>query len=121
MSRSVLVVDDDPTFRRIAVRILAAVGLAVVGEAETAAAALAAALALRPDAVLLDVRLPDRDGVALARELTALPWRPRVVLTSSDVEATTPGEVRDSGASAFVPKAQLPNAALGELLGAQAP
>lgn len=120
MSGSVLVVDDDPTFRRIASRMLAASGLAVVGEAETAAAALAAAGALRPDAVLVDVRLPDRDGVELARELTALPWRPRVVLTSSDVEAATASEVHDSGAQAFVPKVQLPNAALGELLGGRA-
>jgi DNA-binding NarL/FixJ family response regulator len=117
MTGSVLIVDDDPTFRRMAARMIVAIGLAVVGEAETAAAAVAAAVALRPDAVLLDVRLPDGDGVALARELTSLPWRPRVVLTSSDIEAATASEVHGSGAHAFVPKVQLPNAELGELLG----
>jgi DNA-binding NarL/FixJ family response regulator len=72
---------------------------------------------LRPDAVLLDVGLPDRDGVEVARELTALQWRPRVVLTSSNAEAATPEVVPHSGAQAFVPKVQLPNAALGDLLG----
>jgi len=121
MSGSVLVVDDDPAFRRLAQRILAACGLAAAGEAETAAAAIAAAGSLRPDAVLLDVGLPDGDGISLASELSALPWRPRVVLTSSDAEAATPSDVSRSGAEAFVPKEQLPNAALNQLLGARAP
>jgi DNA-binding NarL/FixJ family response regulator len=117
MPGSVLIVDDDPTFRSLAHRLLAAFGLAVSGEAGTAAAAIAAAGALRPDGVLVDVGLPDRDGITLARELSALPWRPRVVLTSSDAEAATASDVRASGAEAFVPKDQLPNAALKQLLG----
>jgi len=117
MNGSVLVVDDDPDFRRLAGRVLAAFGLAVAGETETAAAALPAAAALRPGAVLVDVGLPDGDGIALARELAALPWRPRVVLTSTDPEAATTAEVRHSGAQAFVPKDQLLNAELHQLLG----
>jgi CheY-like chemotaxis protein len=117
MSGSVLVVDDDPAFRRLAEHVLATFGLALAGEADTVAAARAAAGALRPDAVLVDVVLPDGSGVALARELAALPWRPRVVLTSLNAEAVTPSEVRGSGAEAFVPKEELPTAALGELLG----
>jgi CheY-like chemotaxis protein len=117
MNGSVLVVDDDAEFRGIARRLLATFGLDVAGEAESAEAAVTAAGTLRPDAVLVDVGLPDRDGVDLARELTALPWGPRVVLTSSDTEAATARDVEDSGALAFVPKVQLPNAALGELLG----
>jgi CheY-like chemotaxis protein len=117
MKGSVLVVDDDPAFRRLAQRILDAFGLAVAGEADTAASAISVAGALRPDAVLVDVGLPDSDGIALARELTALPWRPRVVLTSSNAEAATASEVRSSGAEAFVPKNELPSAALDDLLG----
>ena len=117
MKGSVLVVDDDPAFRRLAQRILEAFGLAVAGEADTAASAIAAAGALRPDSVLVDVGLPDLDGVALARELVALPWRPRVVLTSTNAEAATATEVRSSGAEAFVPKDELPSAALDDLLG----
>ncbi len=117
MKGSVLVVDDDPAFRRLAQRILDAFGLAVAGEADTAASAISVAGSLRPDAVLVDVGLPDSDGIALARKLTALPWRPRVVLTSSNAEAATVSEVRSSGAEAFVPKNELPSAALGDLLG----
>jgi two-component system nitrate/nitrite response regulator NarL len=117
MSRSVLVVDDDPAFRGLARRLLLAFGLAFAGEADTAAAALVAAGALRPDAVLVDVGLPDRDGVALAGELAALPWHPRVLLTSTDAEAATVADVARSGATGFVPKDQLPNAGLDSLLG----
>jgi DNA-binding NarL/FixJ family response regulator len=116
MPGAVLVVDDDPVFRSLARRTLIAAGLVVVGEAGNVAEAMAAAHALRPDAVLVDVGLPDGDGVALARELTALPWRPRVVLTSTDPDAASPDDVRASGAGAFVPKDELPNAPLKHLL-----
>ena len=118
---SVLVVDDDPAFRRLAQRILETFGLSVAGEADTAATAISAADTLRPDAVLVDVGLPDRNGLVLAGELVALPWRPRVVLTSSNPEAATATEVRRSGADAFVPKNELPGAALDDLLGPRAP
>jgi DNA-binding NarL/FixJ family response regulator len=75
MRLSVLVVDDDPMFRGVARRILSAGGLDVVGEACTAEAATIVALELRPDALLVDVGLPDGDGVVLALQLAALPWR----------------------------------------------
>jgi DNA-binding NarL/FixJ family response regulator len=116
MSGAVLVVDDDPVFRSLARRTLIAEGLVVVGEAESVATAMAAAHALRPDAVLVDVGLPDGDGVALARALTALPWQPRVVLTSTDPDAASPDDVRASGAGAFVAKDDLPNTPLAHLL-----
>ena len=117
MPRSVLVVDDDPEFRELAGRLLVASGLTVVGDADSVAAALEAAARLEPSAVLLDVELPDGDGVTLARELVALPWRPRVVLTSIDGDITTTDEARHAGARAFVNKADLPNVPLWELLG----
>jgi DNA-binding NarL/FixJ family response regulator len=113
---SVLLVDDDAVFRELARRILRATGLVVVAEAETVAAAIAAAHEVKPDAALVDVGLPDGDGIALAGELTALPWRPRVVLTSTDPDAATPEDVRRSGAGAFVAKDELPNAPLRQLL-----
>lgn len=116
MSASVLVVDDDPAFRQLAQRILAGFGLGVAGEAGTVAAAVVAAGSLRPEAVLVDVGLPDGNGIALATELVALPWRPRVVLTSNDADAVSPRDLRRSGAKAFVPKDELPNAALDQLL-----
>lgn len=119
MTRSVLVVDDDPEFRKLAGWLLVASGLAVIGEADSVAAALGAAVELEPSAVLVDVELPDGDGVTLARELAALPWRPRIVLTSIDGDITTTGEARLAGAHAFVNKADLPHAPLAELLGGE--
>jgi DNA-binding NarL/FixJ family response regulator len=116
MSGSVLVVDDDPVFRSLARRTLVGDGLVVVGEADSVATAMVAANELRPDAVLVDVGLPDGDGVSLARELTALPWRPRVVLTSTDPDAASPDAVCASGARAFIAKHDLPNAPLARLL-----
>jgi DNA-binding NarL/FixJ family response regulator len=118
MTRSVLVVDDDPAFRGLAVRMLTAAGLDVVGEAGTATAAMAVARAVKPDAALVDVDLPDRDGITLALELSALPWGPRVLLTSADIDAARPDDVLRCGASAFVHKADLPNRGLADLLAA---
>jgi DNA-binding NarL/FixJ family response regulator len=116
MSGAVLVVDDDPVFRDLARRIITACGLIVVGEACTVAAAIRAADTLRPDAALVDVGLPDGDGIALAERLAALPWRPRVLLTSSDPDAATPEDVARVGARGFVAKDELPNVPLVELL-----
>jgi DNA-binding NarL/FixJ family response regulator len=114
---SVLVVDDDAGFRGLALRILRASGFRVIGEAESCATGMAAALALRPSALLVDVRLPDGDGVTLARALAALPWQPRILLTSSDGDAAAHVAASAGGALAFVPKADLPNAPLPRLLG----
>jgi DNA-binding NarL/FixJ family response regulator len=117
MPTSVLVVDDDPAFRGLAVRMLTRMGFDVVGEAATVAEAATAAADLRPDAALVDVGLPDGDGVALARTLTALPWRPRVVLTSTDRDATTCADAQAAGAAGFIPKDDLPDGCLARLLG----
>jgi DNA-binding NarL/FixJ family response regulator len=113
---SVLVIDDDAVFRALARRMLVDCGLMVVGEAETVATGMAAAMELRPQAALVDVGLPDGNGIALARELSALPWRPRILLTSTDPDAASADDIRRSGATAFVAKDELPNAPLRRLL-----
>jgi DNA-binding NarL/FixJ family response regulator len=113
---SVLVVDDDASFRVTSASLLRAAGLRVVGAAGTAAEALGAALDLRPDAILLDIELPDEDGLVLATRLSRLPWHPRVVLISSDPDAALPEDVRAAGAHGFVPKHELPDAPLRRLL-----
>jgi two-component system nitrate/nitrite response regulator NarL len=117
VNRSVLIVDDDPRFRELAGRLLAASGLIVVGNAGSVSAARADVHRLKPSAVLLDVELPDGDGITLARELAALPWDPRVVITSINGDITTCEEAWNAGALAFVTKADLPNAPLARLLG----
>jgi DNA-binding NarL/FixJ family response regulator len=115
MDVSVLIVDDDPAFRALAARILTAAGLKVVGEADSVAAARAAAVELKPDAALVDIDLPDGSGIALAGELKNLPVRPRVLLTSVDGDAVRPEDVRRAGAIAFVHKSDLPNTGILDL------
>ena len=83
MSARVLLIDDDPSFCSLARRVQTGSGLQVVGEAETAAGGAAEAARLRPDAILVDVGLPDRDGVHLAgrpRGAAVGPARPAVLL-----------------------------------------
>ena len=117
MPASVLIVDDDPTFRALASQLLADHGFEIAGEVDSVADALATALRVKPSAALVDVELPDGDGFALARELAALPWRPRILLTSTYPGVGSTDEVRRSGAQAFVHKGDLPRAPLRRLLG----
>jgi DNA-binding NarL/FixJ family response regulator len=116
MPTSVLVVDDDAAFRALAVRMLTHLGFAVIAEAGTVAEAMAAAGDLRPDAALVDVGLPDGSGIELAGHLAALPWRPRVVLTSTDPDVTTCDGALALGTAGFIPKDQLPEGPLAQLL-----
>ena len=111
----VLIVDDDPSFRAAALGLLAARGYQVVGEAACGAEGLAIACASCPDAVLLDVNLPDGDGLAVAARLTAA-GGPRVLLTSSDSRAAPERLVRSSGAVGFIAKEDLADAALDTYL-----
>jgi DNA-binding NarL/FixJ family response regulator len=59
----VLVVDDSAAVRARLVELLREAGIVIVGEANNAADALLLARALVPDAVVLDLQLPDRNGV----------------------------------------------------------
>lgn len=67
-------------------------------------------------AALVDVGLPDGGGLELARRIAALPWSPRVLITSSDVDAVTDDAARSLGAVGFLPKAELVNGSLRRLL-----
>ena len=116
MPTTVLIVDDHPSFRTSARRLLEADGFAVVGEAVDAASAIAAARRLAPDVVLLDVHLPDGDGFAVAAQLTANAGGPAVVITSSHAGSDYGPLVAGSGARGFVPKAELSGEALEALL-----
>jgi DNA-binding NarL/FixJ family response regulator len=117
VSRRILIVDDHSGFRASARRMLEAGGFEIAGEAEDAAAARAAVSELAPDAVLLDVQLPDGDGIALASELTANGGSPQVVLCSSRRAEELGPRLEESGARGFVAKDELSVAAIRELLG----
>jgi DNA-binding NarL/FixJ family response regulator len=114
---SVLVVDDHAAFRRSVRALLATGGFDVVGEAADGDEAVRLAATTRPRLVLLDIRLPGRDGFAVAEELVRLPVPPVIVLISSHEEAVYAADVAAAPVRGFVPKDRLDCAALFRLLG----
>ena len=113
MPLRVLIVDDHPSFRAAARMVLENEGFVVVGEAGDGLTGIAEAQRLAPDAVLLDVNLPDLDGFEVAARLAD---GPAVVLTSSR-DAREFGPLVDRcGARGFVAKAELSGDALRRLL-----
>jgi DNA-binding NarL/FixJ family response regulator len=122
MSRpTLLIVDDHATFRSTARALLECDGWQVVGEAGDGVSGLDAARALQPDVVLLDVRLPDIDGFAVAERLTAEARAPVVIVTSSSDDPLYHEAARRTGARGFVAKHDLSGAALQRVLDEAAP
>jgi DNA-binding NarL/FixJ family response regulator len=111
----VLIVDDHAGFRRAAVLLLRAAGYEVVGEAPDGATALAAAAALRPDLVLLDVQLPDLNGFAVAKRL-AREYGPIVVLVSTRTAADYARRLAETPARGFITKSEFSARTLAALL-----
>jgi DNA-binding NarL/FixJ family response regulator len=116
---NVLIVDDNASFRAVARTLLESGGYRVVGEAGSAVAAVAVASATRPDVVLLDIGLPDRDGFTVCRELHAA--LPGTVIVFCSVRGAE--EYRDavdrSSAAGFLAKSRLSAAALAGIVAGQ--
>jgi CheY-like chemotaxis protein len=110
----VVVIDDSAVFRRAVRRLIESRGYRVVGEADRATAGFRAVEALKPDAVMLDVVLPDGSGVDLCAVLTRQANAPAVILVSASdrIDARI---AQESGAQGFVPKSDLVDVAF-ELL-----
>ena len=117
MRPTVLIVDDHADFRVSASALLEAEGFAVVGEAADGAAAIAEVARLRPEVVLLDIQLPDVDGLNVAERLAAAPDPPVIVLISSREAAAYGPRLQAAPARGFIPKRELSGAALTALVG----
>ena len=98
----ILVVDDEPQIRRLLGVALARGGHDVI-EADTAAAAIAAARAGRPDIVLLDLGLPDRDGIELIPLLKGETETAIIILSARDATEEKVAAL-DLGADDYVTK-----------------
>jgi DNA-binding NarL/FixJ family response regulator len=107
MTIRVVVADDQALVRAGFVALLDAQdGIAVVAEADTGTAALAAARELRPDVVLMDIRMPEMDGLAATRAIAADPALTAVrvvVLTTFELDEYV-FEAMRAGASGFLVK-----------------
>ncbi len=116
MPKTVLIVDDHAGFRRAARAILEAEGYVVVAESATGIEALAAVALFRPALVLLDIGLPDLDGIEVAGRMTTADRSLAVVLTSSrDACDYHKPRIERSGARGFIPKADLSGAAVAAI------
>jgi DNA-binding NarL/FixJ family response regulator len=116
MAASVLIVDDHRDFRAWAGVLLEQAGYRVVGEAVDGEAAVQATRRLRPDVVLLDVRLPDIDGFEVAKRLSAGDRVPAVILVSTRDACDYGGRVEQSSALGFLPKGELSGDSLARML-----
>jgi DNA-binding NarL/FixJ family response regulator len=116
MPSNVLIVDDHPGFRASARRLLTSHGYEVVGEAASGEEALEAVRSLEPELVLLDVGLPDADGIEVARRIRERHPDARVVLVSSRDRDEVEPLLDGAGAEGFIPKAELSASALRDLL-----
>jgi DNA-binding NarL/FixJ family response regulator len=105
----VLPVDDDRLVRRgLRALLQAEADITVVGEAADGREAVTRAQELRPDVVVMDVRMPRMDGVAATREMVSWPRRPRVlVLTTFDQDEVV-DDALDAGADGFLLKRATP-------------
>ena len=116
MGKTVLIVDDHPTFRATARMLLEAEGYDVIGEAPDGKTGISQAGSLHPDLVLLDVNLPDLDGFDVAARITGEVGAPAVVMTSSRDPSDFGPLVRRSGAKGFIAKGDLSGDAIADLL-----
>ncbi len=99
---TILIVDDEPAIRRFLRNTLAVQDYRVV-EAETAEKALWSARHEKPDMIVLDLGLPDRDGLELIRDWRAQSTIPIIVL-SSRVDEKVKVAALDAGADDYMTK-----------------
>ena len=101
----VLLVDDQPAVRQgLRIRLVLEPDVEVVGEAGDGAGAISLAQSLRPDVILMDVRMPGMDGISTVRTLRAVAPESAVVILSLYDDARTRARAEEAGAAAFVAK-----------------
>ena len=108
---SVLIVDDHPVVRQ-GLRVLLEVqdGIEVAGEAADGDTALALAASRAPDVILLDLKLPGRDGLAVLTELKARASTARVLVLTSATDPASASLAMRSGAAGVLYKDVDPDA-----------
>jgi len=105
----ILIADDQTLFRKSFRALLEAKGYDVVAEAETGQTALALCADLEPDLVLMDLEMPDMDGLEATRQLTAGGCRARVVVLTGSADDARLVEAIQAGAQGYLLKTLEPD------------
>lgn len=105
LTMKIVLIEDQAMFRDLLQKICRRYfHFTVVAEADAAATGLALCRQHKPDLVLLDLNLPDRDGVSIAGELLAMDPPPRILALSSECDDFTLYRVLNSGMHGYVDK-----------------
>jgi DNA-binding NarL/FixJ family response regulator len=102
--------DDNPGFLEAARRFLATQPVQVVGTARTGLETLRVLEALKPDLLLLDLEMPELNGLAILRRVKARPDPPRVVVVTLHDDEQYRAEAAAAGADGFVAKREFTTA-----------
>ena len=112
-----VIVDDDASFLKVAQTLLEPDGVTVAGVASTCAEAVERVEALRPDVVLIDIRLGEESGFDAARQLAANGQAAALIMISTHAGEDYADLIAESPVIGFLPKAELSAAAIRRILG----
>ncbi len=106
--RRILIVDDSPIFLAATTALLArAAGIEVIGTAGSGREAVQRVCELEPDLVLMDLEMPEMNGLEAARRLAARPHRPRVVTMTAHEDEEYRAAAFEASADGFLFKSDL--------------
>lgn len=112
-----VIVDDDEAFVKVAQAVLGRDGVTVVGAAGSCDGAVQRAEALRPDVVLIDIRLGQESGFDVARQLAEAKHPAALIMISTHAGEDYADLIAESPVAGFLPKTQLSGAAVRRVLG----
>ncbi|ADY54967.1 response regulator receiver protein [Syntrophobotulus glycolicus DSM 8271] len=112
MSHKVLLVDDAAFMRMMLKDILSNNGYQIVGEAENGAVAIEKYAELKPDIVIMDITMPEMDGLQAIKEIKAKDPQAKVIMCSAMGQQGMVIEAIQSGAKDFVVKPFQPDRVL---------
>lgn len=112
-----VIVDDDDEFLTVAQALLERGGLTVAGVAHSSAEAVQRIQALRPDVVLIDIRLGRESGFDVARRLADNGHPAALIMISTHAGEDYAELIAESPATGFLPKAELSAVAIRRILG----
>ncbi|MDD6732918.1 MAG: response regulator [Lachnospiraceae bacterium] len=104
MGKNILVVDDAAFMRMMIKDILTKNGYTVVGEAENGVKALEKYNELKPDLVLMDITMPEKDGIQALKDIKATDSAAHVIMCSAMGQQAMVIEAIQSGAKDFIVK-----------------